>query len=81
MKSADIELRVISNNEILTQVAQFNDLQSFYFENHIITRDWFENYNQLSFDSLGMRYNPKFNVETWNGIEKLLSFYSKIKSY
>ena len=73
LKSADIELRVISNNEILTQVAQYNDLQSFFFENHIITRDWFENYNQLSFDSLGMRYNPKFNVETGTD-EKLYLF-------
>ena len=73
LKSPDIELRVISNNEILTQVAQYNDLQSFFFENHIITRDWFENYNQLSFDSLGMRYNPKFNVETGTD-EKLYLF-------
>ena len=64
LKNADIELRVISNNEILTQVTQYTDLQSFFFENHMITKDWFENYNQLSFDSLGMRYNPMFNVET-----------------
>ena len=64
LKSVDIELRVISNNEILTQVAQYTDLQSFFFENHIITRDWFVTYNQLSFDSLGMRYNSEFNVET-----------------
>lgn len=64
LKRVDIELRVISNNEILTQVAQYTDLQSFFFENHIITRDWFVTYNQLSFDSLGMRYNSEFNVET-----------------
>ena len=64
LKNADIELRVISNNEILTQVTQYTDLQSFFFENHMITKDWFENYNQLSFDSLGVRYNPMFNVET-----------------
>lgn len=64
LKSVDIELRVISNDEILTQVAQYTDLQSFFFENHIITRDWFVTYNQLSFDSLGMRYNSEFNVET-----------------
>ena len=50
LKRVDIELRVISNNEILTQVAQYTDLQSFFFENHIITRDWFVTYNQLSFD-------------------------------
>lgn len=75
LKSADIELRVISNNEILTQVAQYTDLQSFFFENHIITRDWFENYNQLSFDSLGMRYNPRFNVET--GTDEKLHLFTR----
>ncbi|MCY7218101.1 hypothetical protein [Streptococcus cristatus] len=79
LENADIELRVISNNEILTQVAQYTDLQSFFFENHIITRDWFENYNQLSFDSLGMRYNPRFNVETETD-EKLHLFTRKQKA-
>ena len=75
LENADIELRVISNNEILTQVAQYTDLQSFFFENHIITRDWFENYNQLSFDSLGMRYNPRFNVET--GTDEKLHLFTR----
>ncbi|EMC47557.1 MAG: hypothetical protein UIH32_00365 [Streptococcus mutans] len=64
LKSVNINLEVISNNEILTQVVQYTNLQSFFFKNHTITKDWFKEYNQLSFNSLGDRYNSRFNVET-----------------
>lgn len=64
LDEANIEFEIISNNEILAEIVRHNDLQSYFFENHTITKDWFEEKNQLSFKSLGSRYNPTFNVTT-----------------
>ncbi|MBF7093884.1 hypothetical protein IYQ92_01050 [Streptococcus sp. HF-1907] len=64
LSDAGIKLEVISGDEIITQVMQFTDLQLFFFEKHNIAREWFQDYNQLSFESLGERYNPRFNIET-----------------
>lgn len=64
LKNVNIDFKIISNDEILSEIINYNDLQSFFFGNHTITKDWFKEYNQLSFDSLGNRYNPTFNVTT-----------------
>lgn len=64
LDEANIEFEIISNNEILAEILRYNDLQSYFFENHTITKDWFEEKNQLSFKSLGSRYNSTFNVTT-----------------
>lgn len=64
LDEVNIELEIISNNEILAEILHYNDLQSYFFEKHTLTKDWFEEKNQLSFKSLGSRYNSIFNVTT-----------------
>lgn len=59
-----IKFEVISNVEILNQVLKYADLQEFFFKKHTITREWFAEYNQQAFDSLGARYDPNLNIET-----------------
>lgn len=74
----DIEIVVISNNEILATIIDYPDLQSFFFGNQTITKERFREYNQLSFDSLGTRYNPKFNVVT--GTDEKIQLFTKNQS-
>lgn len=64
LQSANIELQIVSNNEILNQVTQDSSLQQYFFGNHTISREWFSEYNKLSFSSLNERYNTRFNVNT-----------------
>lgn len=64
LTEANIELIVISNSEIISEVIKYTDLQLYFFNNHELKKEWFEEKNKLSFDSLGRRYNPEFNVET-----------------
>lgn len=64
LNNSNIDFKIISNDEILSEIINYNDLQSFFFGNHTITKDWFKENNQFSFDSLGNRYNPTFNVIT-----------------
>lgn len=73
LNESNIDFEVISNNEILTEIVHHEDLQSFFFENHTISKEWFEEYNRLSIESLGNRYNPKLNVTT-NADEKIQLF-------
>lgn len=74
----DIEIVVISNNEILATIIDYPELQSFFFGNQTITKERFREYNQLSFDSLGTRYNPKFNVVT--GTDEKIQLFTKNQS-
>ncbi|HFI0336557.1 TPA: hypothetical protein ACGOV2_001058 [Streptococcus suis] len=74
----DIEIVVISNNEILATIIDYPDLQPFFFGNQTITKERFREYNQLSFDSLGTRYNPKFNVVT--GTDEKIQLFTKNQS-
>ncbi|MCK3942081.1 hypothetical protein HCC47_04305 [Streptococcus suis] len=74
----DIELVVISNNEILATVIDYPDLQPLFFGNQTVTKEWFREYNKLSFRSLGTRYNPKFNVVT--GTDEKIQLFTKNQS-
>ncbi len=47
------------------------------FGNQTVTKEWFREYNKLSFRSLGTRYNPKFNVVT--GTDEKSNCLQKIK--
>lgn len=63
LKGNDIELIVISNQEILNKVSNYPMLVSRYFGGITLTRKWFEEKLIDSIESLGQRHNC-FNIET-----------------
>ena len=64
LRTANIDLIPINNQEILGQVLNHPVVSSQYFYHHGITHDWFCEHLQLSLESLGPRYNDQFNVHT-----------------
>lgn len=64
LNEANIDLIPITNEEILDQVLNFDNIVSAYFKKHNISSTWFEKHAKNSTDSLGERYNRIFNVPT-----------------
>lgn len=75
LTEADIRLEVVSNNQIISELMKYTDLQSYFFNNELLDKEWFEEKNELSLRSLGKRYNPEFNVET--GTEEKLQLFTR----
>ena len=67
LSDAEIKLELITNQSILEQVHSYPNIASYYFHQHGLEDDWFCNQLQLSLDSLGPRYNKRFNIDTTTG--------------
>lgn len=64
LNEANIEIKLITNKEILDQVIIYKDLHLYYFKKHSLDRKWFEeNSNKVIFN-LGPRYNSDLNEKT-----------------
>lgn len=61
---SNITLELITDNAILDLVRKYPKLGLYYFGNHTINQQWIEEHSNLMFQNLGVRYNPKFNVDT-----------------
>lgn len=75
LNTANIEIKLITNNEILNQVIGYKDLYSYFFKKHTLDRKWFEVNCEKSIYNLGPRYNSDLNVKT--EAEKLINIFVK----
>ena len=66
LEEAHISLELITNNGILDQVRKSKNhyLALYYFGNHQLSLNWFIEKARSTMDTMGERYNSKFNVET-----------------
>jgi len=72
LSDANIELELITNQEILDQVILSSLISNAYFGNCILDIDWFQEHIDKSITSLGERHNS-FNIET--NTDELLSIF------
>lgn len=66
LEEVHISLELITNNGILDQVRKSENhyLALYYFGNHQLSLNWFIEKARSTMDTMGERYNSKFNVET-----------------
>ena len=64
LKDNGIEIKVVSNDEILTTVLKYQYLMETFFGVNNMPFSWFENQVKNAIEDLGIRYNAAFNVET-----------------
>ena len=70
---AGIELVPITNQAILEQVMKNETLSWYFFDQFVLSEQWFKDHLDASFASLGPRYNSAFNVSTQT--EKVFEYF------
>lgn len=81
LDSADIEIYVIANNEILDRVLEENKIAEYFFEQHLLDGSWFKDKLYKSLGHMGERYNENFNVSTnaESSLKKFLANFETIE--
>ncbi|WP_080146958.1 ATP-binding protein [Marinilactibacillus piezotolerans] len=64
LNSAGIEIRIIANKAIIDRVIENPRLGEYFFGQHSLNKEWFEEKLEQSLDSMGTRYNELFNIST-----------------
>lgn len=64
LNEANIDIILITNHEILDQVLRYDDLCSYFFNKHMLDRNWFKYNCEKSIHDLGPRYNSDLNENT-----------------
>ena len=64
LEDASIRLELITDRTILTTIIDYPILCNLYFGKQSFTREWVKKNLDYSFESLGEKYNRKFNIET-----------------
>lgn len=64
LKDNGTEIKVVSNDEILTILLKYQFIMEVFFSVDNLPFSWFENQVMSAVDDLGIRYNAAFNVET-----------------
>ena len=62
--SNGIAFQRITDDPLLDRVRKLSYLALYYFGNHSISFDWFQNMNKYVFGQMGRRFNRRFNVDT-----------------
>lgn len=69
LKASNIEIILVTDNEILDRVRKYPYLANYYFNAHTITHDWIVEHTQQVVSTLGERYNANFNVDTNSSLQ------------
>ena len=64
LEDDSIRLELITDRTILTTIIDYPILCNLYFGKQSFTREWVKKNLDYSFESLGEKYNRKFNIET-----------------
>ena len=64
LEDANIKLELVTDRAILTSVIEYPILCNLYFGKQSFTREWVKKNLDYFFESLGEKYNRKFNIET-----------------
>ena len=64
LKNNNIDLVPVTNEEILDLVRKSPYLARYYFDRHGITLEWLDKHNNRMLETLGVRFNCAFNVNT-----------------
>jgi len=64
LNDAGIALQPITDTTILDLVRKYPLLGKYYFDDHGISHEWFENKAAVTINILGERFNADFNVDT-----------------
>lgn len=63
LKAVNIELELVTNQEVLDQVLGYPLVNNAFFGNCVLDYNWFKQHIQTSIKTLGDRHNP-FNIQT-----------------
>lgn len=64
LSTANVELKLITNQAILDLVLQNPRISEYFFGQHFLKDEWFAEKLEQSLDSMGARYNKLFNIST-----------------
>lgn len=64
LNDANIQLKLVTNNEILDRVRQIPWIADAFFHVQEITKQWYCGQVRSSLEALGEKYNERFNVDT-----------------